>query len=96
MWKIASYLELEKCLILIISSQFLIGKKFSSNFYREPTNENKQLQKYGYLIHIWSDKALKGAFVNLAICYLRQLYRRNNPGLSASTLKSLYRFTFSK
>jgi len=36
------------------------------NFRREPTNEINSLkkQKYWYLIHTWSEKAVKGTVVN--------------------------------
>jgi len=34
----------------------------------------KSYQKYGYLIHTWSDKALKGTVVNPAMSYKMEGY----------------------
>ena len=50
-----------------------INKKYASHFRREPANENKQfkeLKKHEYLVHTWSDKALKGTVVNRALAFL--------------------------
>ena len=44
------------------------SKKCAGHFYRESTNDNKQLkkqkQKHGYITHTWSGQAIKGTVVN--------------------------------
>ena len=62
------WLIYKKYLFLWFSLLVLINKKCASHFRREIANENKYL----YLIHTWSDKALKGTVVNRALQSLHE------------------------
>ena len=66
------FVFLTQCLFLwvsLCSIVVLINKECASHFRREPTNEINSLkkQKHWYLIHTWSEKAVKGTVVNLTL-----------------------------
>jgi len=64
-WKILSFFWLEKCFFLWVSPLLVLSKKGATHFRRETANEINSLkkQKHWYLIHTWSDKALKDTVV---------------------------------